>query len=331
MSLAVLGWNHIRHFTRSVVGVIIAVSLVTNLWGHANAQTPTTIRIGYVPVITQLPTFTAIDNGYFREAGLDIQLKTTPGGAATLEALAGGSVDVAANTNIISLLQAIEQGFDLVILAGDIGIARSLPDVAVNMVRKDSGIKTLKDLEGKRFGLPNLKNINWLYNMEYLSRNGVDTNKITWLEIGVPQAPAALLTHQVDIVTTVEPFTTVLNQGGEAAPFYSEFVEVTPGGLISVWSTTRAWFDAHPKEAAQLVAVLGRAIAYNQNHQDEARQRLAKYTRIDPSLAGKVTWPVWKQSIGSDLQVPMDLAVRYDLLKKPLPLDRIVMATAKAP
>ena len=331
MARPVWQWRVLRRFMRFVPGVVTvaAVGLLLGVAERVEAQQPATIRIGYVPVITQLPTFTAIDKGYFKQAGFDVQLKTVPGGAATLEALAGGSVDVAANTNIISLFQAIEQGYDLVILAGDTGIAHSLPDVAVNMVRKDLGIMTIKDLEGKRFGVPNLKNINWLYDMEYLRRNGVDTSKITWLEIGVPQEPAALLTRQVDIETTVEPFSTVLSQSGEAMPLYSEFVEIAPGGLLSVWSTTRAWYEAHRNEAARLVEVIERGIAYNQAHQQEARVRLAKYTRIDPALAGKVTWPVWKPALSrSDLQVPMDLAIKYGLLKKPLPLDKIVVQTA---
>jgi NitT/TauT family transport system substrate-binding protein len=149
------------------------------------------------------------------------------------------------------------------------------------------------------------------------------------MEVGIPQAPAALLTRQVDIATTVEPFSTVLIESGEAVPLYSEFIEITPGGLISVWCTTRSWFKAHSQEGAELVSVIGRGIAYNQAHQDEARLRLTKFTRIDPSLVNKVTWPVWKLVVErGDLRVPMELAVKYGLLKKPLLLDQIVLPTA---
>lgn len=311
---------------------IVTLGVLLGPMGDAGAQTgPTTIRIGYLPILTGLPLFTAVDKGYFKEVGIDAQLKSFAGGALALEALGGGSIDIASAVNVVSTFQAIEQGFDFVILAGDAGIGTKLPDVAVNMVRKDSGINTLKDFEGKRFGISNLKNINWLYNMEYLNRNGVDTSKITWVEIGIPRAPAALLTRQVDIAQTVEPFTTVLLESGEAKTLYSEFVETAPGGLISVWITKAGWAKANTKSLTQLVNALRRAIDYNEANQQEARVRLTKFTRIEASLANKITWPVWKLYVDpKDLQIPMDLAVKYGLLKKALPSDQYILPTARA-
>jgi NitT/TauT family transport system substrate-binding protein len=318
-----------RRIGRIMAG-LVAFGILMGLAGGAGAQTLTSVRIGSLPIFTSLPLFTAVDKGYFKEAGIDAQLKTFPGGAASLEALGGGSIDIAAGVNVISFLQAREQGFDLVVLAGDAGIGTKLPDITVNMVRKDSGINSLKDFEGKRFGISNLKNINWVYNMEYLSRNGVDTSKITWVEIGIPRAPTALLTRQVDIAQTVEPFTTVLLESGEAKPVYSDFVEIAPGGMISVWLTTGPWAKANAKVLQPLVDALKKAIDYNQANQEEARVRLTKYSKIEPRLAGKITWPVWKLYVDlKDLQIPMELGVKYGLLSKPLPFEQYMLPTAR--
>lgn len=56
-----------------------------------------------------------------------------------------------------------------------------------------------------------------------------------------------------------------------------------------------------------------------------------KRERIDPALANKVTWPVWKLSVDpKDLQVPMNLAVKYGVLKHVLPIEQILLPTARA-
>ncbi len=308
------------------IGAVLGITL--GLVASVSAQAPTTIRVGYLPIVTGLPIFTAMEKGYFKEAGLDVQLKSFPGGANALEALGANSIDITV-ANVISLFQARVQGFDYVVVAGDTGIGTKLPDVAMTMVRKDSGINGPKDLEGKRFGLPNLQNINWLYNMEYLSRSGVNTGKINWVEIGIPRAPAALLTRQVDAAVMVDPFSTVVLETGEVKVLHGELMEVAPGGLLSVAVARGDWAKANAKAVAQFVAVLKKALDYNQANQQEARVRLTRHTRIELNVANKIPFPVWKLYIDRrDLQLPMELSVKYGLLKEALPIEPMMFPTA---
>lgn len=321
--------ENVKKTGRLLCALATALALASGWENGAAAQGRTTIRVGTLPIVTQLSLFTALDKGYFKDAGLDVQVQTFPGGAALLQALTVNAVDVAGAVNIITYFQAIEQGFDFVIVAGDSGIGTKLPDVAMIMTRKDSGINGRKDLAGKRFGLPNLKDINWLYNMEYLSRSGVDVGSIHWIEVGIPGGPAALLTGQVDVANLVEPFTTVALQSGEAKVLYSHFVEIAPGGLISIQAARLDWAKAHADALHRFVDALKQAYDYNQLHQQEARDRLTRYTKIDRNLTNKISWPTWKLFVeGKDLQIPMDLSVKYGLLKKPLPLDAMIFSSA---
>ena len=314
---------------RSVRAFAAALGITLGLVASVSAQAPTTIRLGYIPILTQLPLFTAMDKGYFKEAGLDVQAQSFAGGANVLEALGGNSIDLASAVNVVSLFQARAQGFDFVVVAGDSGIGTKLPEVAMVMVRKDAGINSVKDLEGKRFGLPNLQNINWLYNMEHLSRNGVNTSRVNWVEIGIPRAPAALLNRQVDAAVLVEPFITVVQDTGEVKVMYSEFVEIAPGGLISVQATKSDWAKANRSALTRYVGALKRALDYNQANQQEARARLTRHTKIDQNLANKISWPVCKLFVErKDLQIPMDLSVKYGLLKEAIPVDPMLFPTA---
>ena len=300
----------------------------------AAAQGMTKIRVGTLPIISQLQLFTALDKGYFKEAGLDVEVSTFRGGAPMIQALNVGAIDIAGAVNIGSYLAAVAQGFDDVVIAGDSPTGTD-PHSGVTLltVRKDSGINSLKDLAGKRIGLPNLRSLNWAYQMEYLTRNGVDTSKIHWIETGTPGGPAALLTRQVDAVDLVQPFVAVAMMSGEVKTLYNEFAIVAPGGLISVQAAQRKWAEAHADVVKRYVDALKRALDYNMAHQQEARERLTRHTKIDIKLANAIPYSTTIEKLfiePKDLQVPMDLSIKYGLLKKPLPVDLLVFESARA-
>ena len=92
--------------------------------------------------------FVAANEGIFKKHGLDVEMKLVPNSSTTPAALIADSLQVATPTAPITL-QAIEQGLDLVVLAGGSYYAKGIEDVAI-MVRPNSPIKTAKDFEGKR-------------------------------------------------------------------------------------------------------------------------------------------------------------------------------------
>ena len=110
------------------------------------------------------------------------------------------------------------------------------------------------------------------------------------------------------------------------------FEKIAPGGLISVQVARRKWAQAHADEVARFVGALKRAFDYNNIHQQEARKRLTQHTKINEKLAKAISWPVMKLSVEhNDLQVPMDLSVKYGLLKQPVPIVLLNFRRRKTP
>ena len=60
------------------------------------AQTPK-IRIGYWPVAAGLPFFAAVEKGFFKEAGLDVEPLKFAGAQQVMEAMLSGRGDGSAN------------------------------------------------------------------------------------------------------------------------------------------------------------------------------------------------------------------------------------------
>ena len=104
------------------------------------------IVLGFSAATAFSTAFVAANEGLFKKHGLDVELKLVPTSATTPAALMADSLQVATQT-APNTMQAIEQGLDLVVIAGGGIYAKDVADVAV-LVRPDSPIKTAKDFEG---------------------------------------------------------------------------------------------------------------------------------------------------------------------------------------
>src|SRR5438105_8426237 len=125
--------------------------------GQQPASVP--LKVGTLPILELLPLFVGKEEGFFREAGLDLELTTLAGGAAGIPALESGSLNLM-YSNLVSVLQAVEQGLDLRIVApGSLNAVNPQADTARFLVLEDSGIEKLADLRGKRIAINTLRNV----------------------------------------------------------------------------------------------------------------------------------------------------------------------------
>src|SRR5262245_4723623 len=83
-----------------LIAAAVAVgALIAGLWAApASAQAPektkVVLGVGGKPLLYYLPLTIAERKGYFKQQGLDVEINDFGGGAKSLQALVGGSVDV---------------------------------------------------------------------------------------------------------------------------------------------------------------------------------------------------------------------------------------------
>ena len=195
-----------RMVGRMLVAGVLASGLV------AQAQN-VKLRVGVPIVIDSAPFFAAVDQGYFKADGIDIEVTTSPVSNPLLTQLAAGQLDIAFS-NIVTVSQAIENGLDFkVVLPGT--LMKKGNDVNPCVVAIDSPIRTAKDMEGKRLASPALNNIIWLYARAWLEKGGADVNKVRIIEVPFPQMLDAVTTGQAEAVCPTEPFFTRAMESGK--------------------------------------------------------------------------------------------------------------------
>ncbi|MFM2239075.1 MAG: hypothetical protein RJA69_449, partial [Pseudomonadota bacterium] len=74
-----------------------AACSVMGFSGWSNAQSGPKIRIGYWPIAAGLPFYAAIELGYFKEAGLNVEVQRYAGAQQIMEGMLSDRTDGSAN------------------------------------------------------------------------------------------------------------------------------------------------------------------------------------------------------------------------------------------
>jgi NitT/TauT family transport system substrate-binding protein len=272
------------------------------------AQAGPRIRIGYWPVAAGLPFYAAVEKGYFKEAGLDVEAIKFAGAQQVMEAMLAGRCDGSANgtgAGNLGVGEIASPGL-FKIIATNPSNARYVLDEF--LVPKDSPVKTIADLKGKRVASgPGIQNR--VLAMTVLERAGAGGTPVTELPIG--QHVAALAAGQIDAVYTLEPTGTVGRLNGTTRVLESGVIaRYILGDPLAPWhggaaTLTTDFIKAHPVETRKYIAAYARGIDLVRKDPAEARKYLKGYTAIDGPLTSEV--PLASYMLYNEFK-PADLA-----------------------
>jgi NitT/TauT family transport system substrate-binding protein len=283
--------------------------------GSASAgMTP--VQVGVIPIVDVAPIHAGIDQGFFKDEGLDVQLKALRGGEATVPAVMSGDVDFGFS-NLVSLLIARDKGLDVqVVAAGNASTGVQGKDFGGIVVPADSPLQTPADLSGKTVSVNSLKNIAELTLRASVDKAGGNPDTLKYVEIAFPDVPAAISDKQVDAAWVVEPFLTIaLNQG--ARLLTSNMVDTAPNLMIAAYFTSGQTAKAKPELVQKFSAAMEKSLAYADTHPDDARKAVLGYTEIKPEIADQMTLPRWPSTVDKNsVQVLADLALQDKLISK---------------
>ncbi len=138
------------NFTKLFFSVLaLVLSLVGVAHGQAVERKQVTLGVGGKTALYYLPLTICERLGYFKEQGLDVTINDFRGGAQSLQALVGGSVDVVTGAYEHTIrMQAKGQDIRAVIELG------RFPGIVVGL-RKDRAqtYKSAADLKGAKMGV----------------------------------------------------------------------------------------------------------------------------------------------------------------------------------
>ena len=174
--------------------VLIIISFLFSITSYADTKIPFTLDWKFEG--PSAPFFNAIDKGYFKEAGLDVEISPGKGSLDAIPKVATGSFPLGF-ADINSLIKFLDQNPGAPVTA--IMMIYDKPPFAV-IGRKSLGIKSPADLPGSVLGAPPPDGA-WAQFPSFAKANGLDMNKIKVEPVGFPTREPMLAEGKVASVT----------------------------------------------------------------------------------------------------------------------------------
>ncbi len=263
---------HYRVLTRLVP--IIAFSVLA--LGTARAEN---IAVGnYGSSANGMPFGVALAKGFFKEEGANVTgIISSQGGGTSVRNAMSGVAYGEANPGAVAV--AIQQGADLKIVSDNV---LTIAEFAW-LVKKDSPIKTIADLKGKKIGYTNPRSTSQALAILLLKKAGYKPEDAELTKTGgFGPMVAALELGQIDVAAVTEPLWSqnkdkyrVLITGAEALPPLDNVVGITTGEAAK----TRGDF------IRAVIRARRKAVQFMIDHPDEAGDIVAKDFNITPEVA----------------------------------------------
>ena len=143
------------------------------------------------PAITTIGVYYGLENGFFREEGLDVEVTPYPGSTTAVRALLSREAEIVMTGGDTAYL-AQANGAPIKIISSPVA-------KGTDVVVATKSVGSLKDLVGKRWGISQPNDTSHVAAKILAEKNGIDPNRIEFLSIGGPADRArALLTGRVD-------------------------------------------------------------------------------------------------------------------------------------
>ncbi len=232
---------------------------------------PATVRVAYMPNLGSAGSlFVGIDQGYFEELGLTVEVYQFQGGPAEIAAQASGDIDIS----------QIGHGAHALCIEGQAAIFQmdhttSLSDVVVG--NKSHGINTAADLKGKTVAVQ-AGTSSEIILQQALKKAGLSVEDINTVEMTVDGMTTAMITGQVDAAAAWSPNTITLqdalgenyvNLGGNA-----DFLDsaIFPSSYI----TSKEYAEKNRDVLVRFAQALNKAHDYRLANQEYMAKLLSK-------------------------------------------------------
>ena len=257
---------------------VILISIVLFQSAVVHAQERVKLRISSATkTFGYGPLWVASQKGFFERQGLDVELVVIRASDVGIQALAGGSLEIAGSASDAPIA-AIEKGLDLVIVGGIInGLSQSI------MAAKK--FKTYADLRGATFGAISLTSGVTFALRQVLKAKGLEYPRDYKLLVigGTPQTYAALLSGQIDAAALSLP----VNYAAEEHGFneIGRFIDVIPNYQLAALSTKRSWAEKNRPVLVRVMKAMAETMHWLYRNKEAGADLLAKEMKLTPEHA----------------------------------------------
>ncbi len=299
----------------------------------ARAAEPVKLTVGVVPSVPAGATWIAVEKGYFREAGIEVELEKIDSASNAMALLASDRMQVVEGGLAAGYWNGLAQGLP-VIMALERGSSPLYHDLLVRPDLKDQ-IKTVADLKGRTVALV-APGSSVIYEIgKTLETAGLSLRDIEIKYIPFPQMGVALANKAVDVALEVPPFGAVIASQKLGVRWIDtdDYIRPQPISFIAYMANTD-WTAKNPDLARKFFIALvrgGRDYCQAYHHgpnRQEVEDIMWKYRAVNArELLHTMPWqardPNGRFNVASVLDV-QDWFFKEKLITQKFPADRLI-------
>lgn len=248
------------------------------------------VILPFVATSEYLPVYSAIDQGYFAEEGLNVSIVyTSEGSFGVVKQVAAGNA------------QFGYAGGDSVILAR----SQDIPVISIYQVdhndvygiltKQSSGIKTPQDMVGKTIAIPGPGGPPEIAIKAILKQSGIDYKNVTFVSVGSAIIPA-LLSNKTDATTGHIFFEELIKP--EGVPYNSMMAKDYGANFVTLTAiTSENTAKNNPDLVKKFVRATDKGLKYSVANPEKAVNDYIKNFNPDATKYGSFELDYWKRFI----------------------------------
>ena len=234
------------------------------------AQTPS-LKLGMGTWVGYLPAYVAIEKGFYKEAGLDLELITFPGNEAAA-AFAAGRVDMTSTAGSSALVLAAQNVDFKNFMITDFSTG------ADGILARNS-IGAIQDFKGKKIAVETFAVSHFLL-LQVLDTVGLKESDVELVNLAPDAAAAAYQAGQIDIAVTYAPYLGQVNAETKDGRIIFDTSKM-PTAIVDFYLIRTDSMQSKPGAAEAFIRGTFKGLDYMKANPDDAAEIGAKAMEVD--------------------------------------------------
>lgn len=270
------------------------------------------VRVGSVSSDPFGQAIYAQAGGFFKRAGINVELVPLQNSSAIGAALTGGAIHIGL-ANPITIANARQHGLSHYAFAPSALFDSSAPTTLL-LVSNTSALHAPKDVEGKIIGVFELAGITQASMLAWLAKNEIDAAKVRFTEVPALTMSAALTQGRIDAGFVNEP--ALSSARATLREFGDPYGAIASIWCLAMWFSTKEWLTQNTALAHRYADAILKSAAWANTHRVETGIALKAYSPLTDETIAKMTRSRFATtSAPAYLQPVLDTGFKYGILK----------------
>jgi NitT/TauT family transport system substrate-binding protein len=312
-------------FRKSFFVLVLFAVLLSACGGAAPTQEDPTLKIAVLPILDALPMYVADAQGYFKDAGINVEFMSVQSAAARDQVMQSGQVDGMIN-DLTSTVLYNKDAQKIAVVRFARTASADKPQFSL-LAGKNSGITAPDQLKGVEIGISQNTVIDYL-TQRILENAGLTTADIKTINVpAIPDRLQLLNEGQLKAAVLPEPAATLAEQGGAIRVIDDSS---SPSVGTSEISFSLNTLKSKPETVKKFLAAIEKATADVNNDPAKWDSLLSDKNLVPAPLIGKYVLPQFPTaSVPSEAQLKDVMAwmIARGLIKQEVPYGQLVDAS----